>query len=130
MPALRLFAAGFLLALAGDVQAQTTTQAPAPPRPIVREVRVVGASELSDRAVLRAASVEVGQPLPDAPEAIAEAVRKHYSSRGYTFARTEAAFDESSGALTLTVDEGVIDEVEFDGVDRGLAGRFLDEFAL
>ena len=39
-------------------------------------------------------------------------------------------FDAASGVLALRVDEGVIDEVEFEGIAPKLARLFADEFAL
>jgi hypothetical protein len=42
----------------------------------------------------------------------------------------EAQFDPESGALSVSIDEGVIDGVEFQGIDEKLARKFSDEFAL
>ena len=40
------------------------------------------------------------------------------------------AFDPDSGVVTIDVNEGTIDGVEFQGVDEKLARRFASEFAL
>ena len=97
----------------------------------VRTILITGAKELSQETIRHAIPVEVGAPLTESPERIAEAVQKRYQDDGYTFARADAAFDASTGTLTLKINEGVIDEVEFQGVDDpGLAQRFADEFAL
>jgi hypothetical protein len=97
---------------------------------LVRELHITGTKELSQTIVRRAMRVEVGQPLPDTPEHLAAAVSRRYQQDGYTFAHATAAFDEAAGALTITVDEGVIDEVEFQGVAATMARSLADEFAL
>ena len=97
----------------------------------VRTILITGAKELSHDTIHRAIPVEVGVPLTESPQRVAEAVQKRYQDDGYTFARADAAFDAATGTLTLTIDEGVIDGVEFQGVDDpSLAQRFADEFAL
>ena len=75
-------------------------------------------------------NVAIGEPLAGSPERVAEAVERHYHDAGYTFARVTAAFDAPTGTLTLTIDEGVIDGVEFDGVDDRIARTFVEDFAL
>lgn len=111
-----------------------TAQEPAPaaaqPPPIVRSVRITGNRDLSDQLVLEAARVAVSQPVGDPPEEIAARVERRYREEGYTFARATAQFDGASGALAVTIDEGVIAGVEFEGIDETLARRFGDEFAL
>ncbi len=67
---------------------------------------------------------------PVRPRRVAEAVARHYHDAGYTFARVSAAFDAPTGALTLTIDEGVIDGVEFEGIDDRIARTFAEDFAL
>jgi hypothetical protein len=97
----------------------------------VRSIHVTGAKELSEDTIRHAIPVETGQPLTDSLERIGEAVTKRYEDDGYTFAHAEATFDAATGALSITIDEGVIDGVEFQGVDDpGVAQRLADEFAL
>jgi len=97
----------------------------------ILDIVIRGAKELSNDTIRHAIPVEVGAPLTESPDHIAEAVQKRYHDDGYTFARVEAAFDASTGTLTLKIDEGVVDEVEFQGVDDpSLAQRFADEFAV
>ncbi|HEV3140824.1 MAG TPA: BamA/TamA family outer membrane protein, partial [Vicinamibacterales bacterium] len=72
----------------------------------------------------------VGQPLPADSDRIAQDIEKRYTDDGYTFAHVTAAFDEASGLLSLTIDEGVIDAVEFEGVGQRVAREFMDQFAL
>jgi hypothetical protein len=124
-----VLAGACLLTLAPSVYAQEPPSPPQP-QPIVRDVRVAGAREFSAAAILRAARVVVGQPLPDAnlDDTTARVVER-YRDEGYTFAKAAASLD-GTGTLTLTIDEGVIDAVEFGGIDDKLARRFADEFAL
>ena len=108
-------------------------QEPPPAQPAaspVREVRIIGAKDLSEADARAATNVAIGEPLAGSPERVAEAVARHYHDAGYTFARVSAAFDAPTGALTLTIDEGVIDGVEFEGVDDRIARTFAEDFAL
>jgi outer membrane protein insertion porin family len=115
------------LVIAPALHAQEAPQQAAPP---VRDVRIIGAKELPEADARAAMKVAIGEPLAVAPERVAETVERRYHDAGYTFARVEAAFEASTGTLTLTVDEGVIDGVEFEGVDARMARTFADEFAL
>jgi POTRA domain-containing ShlB-type protein len=96
----------------------------------LREIRVTGARELSADTVREATHVQVGAPLSDPLERIAERIQARYREDGYTFAKAQAAFNADTGILSVDVDEGVIEEVEFEGVDDHLARRFADEFAM
>ena len=78
-----------------------------PQPPPVREIKITGAREISPQAVREALHVAVGEPLPDTPERIGEAVTRQYREEGYTFARVKTAFDAASGRLDLDIDEGV-----------------------
>jgi len=118
--------AACMLAAAVPLAAQST---PANGEP-VRSIRVTGAKELSDRVVARASRVTVGEPLDVDLETIRDRVERHYRDEGYTFARVTPAFDPATGTLTLQVDEGVIDAIEFDGIDAKIARAFADDFAL
>lgn len=100
---------------------------------VVRDVRVTGAHELAPGVVVAAAQVRVGEPLPvplDQLDDLAARIVSHYKEEGYSFAIVKPAFDQSGGVLSLTIDEGVIDSVEFTGVDDRLRQVFADEFAL
>ena len=112
-------------AIASPAHAQETQTVP------LRTILITGAKELSPDTIRHAVPAEVGLPLTVSTDLIADAVKKRYEEEGYTFARVDAAFDTNTGALTLKIDEGVIDAVEFQGVDDpALAKRFTDEFAL
>src|SRR5262245_11117965 len=107
-------------------------QAPQPPfvTSTLREIRVSGSTELSVDIVRRASGVRTGELLTETVDHINERVERRYRDEGYTFAHAKTAFDAPSGILTIEVDEGVIDDVEFQGVDDKLARRFLSDFAL
>src|SRR5437773_517714 len=100
------------------------------PAPIVRSITISGTKEVSTQALQSSVGVTVGEPLTDPPQQLAHKVEQQYREAGYTFARVSAEFDAASGSLALTVDEGVIDGVEFLGIDEKLVGRLADEFAL
>src|SRR5262245_41223715 len=117
-----------LLLTAGPLAAQDPS-----PSPTIRDIRITGAHELSQNAVIDAARVETGRPLPvpvDRVDDLAARIVRHYRDEGYTFANVKAAFDPASAVLSFTIDEGVIGGVEFTGVDDKLKERFADEFAL
>jgi Surface antigen variable number repeat/Omp85 superfamily domain len=107
-----------------------SAQAPSSGDQTVRSVRVTGAKELSESAVARSSRVSTGEPLPVDLEIIRDRVERHYRDEGYTFARVTPSFDEATGTLTLQVDEGVIDAIEFEGVDSKIAKTFGEDFAL
>jgi len=117
--------AACILASAPALDAQT----PNPTTQTIQALRVVGAKEVPEGDVVQASRVTVGDALPDL-ERIRDDVERFYRDEGYSFARVTPEFDESSGTLTLQVDEGVIDAVEFDGVDAKMAKAFGQDFAL
>ena len=83
----------------------------------VRAILITGAKEIPQDTIRHAIPAEVGAPFTQTTEGVAEAVQKRYHDEGYTFARADVSFDASTGTLSLKIDEGVIDEVEFQGVD-------------
>src|SRR5262245_19410606 len=101
-----------------------------PPRPIVRDIRIEGARELGRSWVVRAGHLTLGEPLPAGPDHIAQDIEQRYHETGYTFAVVAATFDDDTGTLSLVVNEGVIDAVEFQGIGPRAAHTFADEFAL
>jgi hypothetical protein len=122
-----MLAGALLLVIAPALHAQEAPQQTAPP---VRDVRIIGAKDLPEADARAAMQVAIGVPLADSPERVAETVERHYHDAGYTFARVTAAFEASTGTLTVTIDEGVIDGVEFAGVDDRIARTFAEDFAL
>src|SRR5215475_8065778 len=86
----------------------------------IRDIRVTGARELGTDEVIAAARVRRGEPLPepaDNLDDLAARVVRRYRDEGFTFAKVQPTFDAATGVLTLAIDEGVIDRVEFTGVD-------------
>ena len=124
----------FWLAAPAAMHAQDPPSPVVQPAPIVREIRVTGARELPEDVVRRAAGVVVGEALAETPtsavDRITESVQRKYRDEGYSFASAQVSFDPASGAVTIDVNEGTIDGVEFQGVDEKLARRFASEFAL
>jgi hypothetical protein len=101
--------------------------------PLVHNVRIVGAREVGADAIQQAAHVRVDEPLPvpvDQVDLLGERVARHYHDEGYRFASVTAAFVNSTGELSFDINEGVVDRVEFTGVDDRLKQRFAEEFAL
>ena len=104
--------------------------APAQPAAVVRTIHVVGAHELPESDVIRAGRLRLDEQLPDDIDRIAERIERRYRDAGYTFARVAGVFDAAAGDVTLTVSEGVIDQVEFEGVDNKIAASFAGDFAV
>jgi hypothetical protein len=130
MPGVRSIAVAVCLwALASCARAQDLSQPPATARPV--RIVIVGARELSEETIRQALPVEAGNTTFDSLAQVAEAVERRYREDGYTFAQVTPLFDEATGILSLTIDEGVIDGVEFHGVeDFTVIRTFLDEYAL
>jgi hypothetical protein len=135
MPGCRARLAGVLLLLSATfspaLRAQDPVSLPAAAQsPILRDIRIVGATQLHQRETIEAVGLRVGAPLAIPLDAIAPAIEQHYSKEGFPYARAKATFDEASGTLTIAVDEGVIDAVEFRGVDERTQSALAADFAL
>jgi Omp85 superfamily domain len=115
------------------LRAQPPAQAPvqqSQPAPIVRTITITGARELGEPRVRAELHARQGATLSEPPEDVARHLEELYREEGYTFARVTASFDQASGALAVSIDEGAIDGVEFSGVDEKLARTFAEEFAM
>jgi hypothetical protein len=130
MPRLPAFAAALSLCAATAAGAQDVAPAPAQPPITVRDIRITGTKELSESTVRRAIPVEAGQAWFGSTADIERAVVRRYEEDGYTFARATATLDVSTGALSVTIDEGIIDDIEFQGVGATVAAKLAEEFAL
>ena len=97
---------------------------------LLKTVSIDGAQELGRDSILEAGRLRIGEPLPELPDDIADRIQRHYRHEGFTFAEVKAAFDDSSGMLTLTIDEGRIDDVEFTGVSGERARSLAADFAM
>ena len=100
------------------------------PGPVMNQLIVEGATVFSDKDVLWLLELAPGQRLPGPPEQIAQQLQKRYASDGYGGATVEAVFDPASGTLTLRVDEGRIDDIEFEGLAPDLAKRFSRDLSV
>src|SRR2546425_2187350 len=111
------------------VGAQDSVQPPQPP-PTVHDIQISGAKELAAHEIQEEVPARVGEPFTVTTDEVSHRIERLYRDEGYTFARATATFDPASGVLAISVDEGVIDGVEFEGVNPTLAKTFADEFAL
>ncbi len=109
-----------LVAAAGlRLEAQTPPAVQQPAQPTLQSVVLQGVTVFSREDVLWLLRLREGAPLPDAPEALAKQLERRYARDGYTAAHVEAKL--SDGQLTLTVEEGRIDDIEILGVSDALA---------
>jgi outer membrane protein assembly factor BamA len=69
-----------------------------------------------------------GEPLPEPVEKLTETLEEKYHHAGYTKARVQVVFDEPTGTLRVSVDEGRIDEVALEGIDGTLLDTLQGNF--
>ena len=115
-----------VLALAVCSTATAGGQDAAAPQPqlILRELRLEGATVFTRDDVLWLLKLREGSALPGTPAAVARSLAERYDRDGFSEARVAAEFSgEPDGRLTLTVDEGRIDDIEIAGVGSGEAAR-------
>lgn len=93
------------------------------PQPVLTELRVEGATIFTRDDLVSLLELREGSPLPKPPADVARALREAYTRDGYSEARVTSAFED--GRLSLTVDEGRIDDIEILGVTRDSAARLL-----
>ncbi len=91
-------------------------------------VIIDGNTTFSRDEILDRLGVIAGGPLPRSPEALAEALQRLYVEADYTAATVTGDYDPHSHTLELSVDEGVIEQIAFEGPDEETATRFQDEF--
>lgn len=101
------------LALVVSTGAPAAAQDQPPPLPVLQELRLQGVTVFTRDDVLWLLKLREGAALPRTPDAVAKALEERYARDGYNEARVTAAFD--AGRLTLTADEGRIDEIEILG---------------
>jgi hypothetical protein len=111
------------------VAAQDTSPQP-PSTAIVRSITITGNKELPNADLIRAGRLHLREPLPDDVDRVASRIERHYRNVGYSFARVTGAWDATSGAVTFTVEEGIVEKVEFHGIDPKLAEEFASDFAI
>jgi hypothetical protein len=123
--------AGLLLVLTpepavGQNPSGTSSQ---PEQPVISEIRIEGATIYTAEQLRRRLRVVTGEPLNTTTDAIAARIRRRYAEDGYTFADVRATLD-SAGVLTIHIDEGQIDDVEFHGVKPDVAARLRERFSI
>lgn len=69
-----------------------------------------------------------GAQLRTTPEEYATRLEKLYHREGFTAAKVTASFDPATGTLTLDVDEGRVEAIEYTGVTPALERRIVREF--
>lgn len=95
-----------------------------PNHQILEQLVLDGATVYSREDVLWLLGLREGEPLSKAPDEIARDLQDRYVRDGYTQARVEAHL--ADGHLTLSVDEGRIDDIELVGLDERDAARLRD----
>jgi outer membrane protein assembly factor BamA len=110
-----------LVLLSLGVSTAPAQDAPSQPQPVLKELHVEGATIFSRDDILWMLKVREGSPLPKPPTDIAKALQEAYERDGYSEARVTSAFE--SGRLSLTVEEGRIDDIEILGVAGEAAER-------
>ena len=115
---------------AGTAAGPAGTQDPSSsqPAPVLTELRLEGVSVYKKDDVLWLLGLREGSPLTGEAQAVAKALQDRYERDGYSEARVTGSFE--SGRLTLSVDEGRIDEVEILGVPESDAARFLQRLGI
>jgi hypothetical protein len=119
-------AAALLLTLAAPARSQEPAQ---PEQPVLTELRIIGATVYTPEQLQQRQRLVVGERLPAPPADIAAALQRRYVAEDYAFAQVSASLD-AAGVLTIQVDEGEIDDVEFHGVGARVDERMRETFAV
>jgi hypothetical protein len=98
--------------------------------PPLKALVIEGAAVFSEKDVLWLLELRLGERLPGPPEEVAERLQDRYTRDGYTAAEVRAEYDADTGRLTLRVDEGRIDAVEFEGLRPELVDRFSSQLPI
>ena len=114
---------------AAGVLNQDPLQTSQPEQPVLSDVRIIGASIYTPEELQRRHGLSAGMRLDESAENVADRIRKQYASDGFSFAEVKATLDEAN-VLTVVIDEGQIDAVEFRGVSADVANRLTEEFAV
>jgi outer membrane protein assembly factor BamA len=117
-----LLALCLAVCMAGPAAAQDPP--PVSPPQIFRELRLEGATVYKPDDVLWLLRLRDGTALPSDAAGVAGKLQERYERDGYAEARVTGSFE--NGRLTLSVDEGRIDEIEIAGVPERDRARILD----
>ena len=115
-----------VLCLAVGMAQPSTAQDPpsvSAPQQIFRELRLEGATIYKPDDVLWLLELRQGAPLSTDAAGVARKLQERYERDGYAEARVTGSFE--NGRLTLSVDEGRIDEIEVLGVPERDRARIL-----
>src|SRR5215211_4447324 len=104
-----LMCLGVSSAAAQDVSPQQP-----PAGSVLREIHVEGATIFNREDIVWLLELREGSPLPKLAGDLAQALKEAYERDGYAEATVTGTFDR--GRLTLSVDEGRIDDIEILGV--------------
>jgi outer membrane protein insertion porin family len=119
LPCSRAFAAalGVLVVAALATATAQESRGQATPGPILRHLELKGATIFTSDDVVWLLRLRVGERLPGAPDHVGQLLQERYERDGYTEAEVDAVYDAGTGTLTLSVDEGRIDAIEFKGIE-------------
>jgi hypothetical protein len=115
-----------LLLASAPGRAQTPSAGVA--QPILREAVFDGATVFSPSELRWWLDLVEGEPLPRSPGDLSASLERRYHREGYAKTRVEGSFDETSGTLRFQIDEGRIDEIDFEGVEPPLRDRLQADF--
>jgi hypothetical protein len=101
-----------------------------PPASPFRELVTDGITVFSPTEIRWTLQLEDGSPLPDTTDELAAKLHRRYGREGYTKAAVAVSFQEQTGRLSITANEGRIDAVAFEGLEQSLAEELRDAFAV
>lgn len=113
-----------LLLISLGVSSAAAQDVPPPPQPagaVLREIHLAGATIFNRDDIVWLLKLRQGATLPQPPAEVARALQEAYARDGYSQATVTGLFDQ--GRLSLTVDEGRIDDIEILGVSPASAER-------
>ena len=114
-----------MLALTAAAQTPDTEQGP-----VFSELVLKNATVFSRDDVIWLLRLKPGERLPGPPEHVAELLQGLYERDGYAAATVTSTFDPATQRLTLVVDEGRVDDVQFAGLPSRLVDRFRDDLGV
>jgi outer membrane protein assembly factor BamA len=112
-----------LVLLSLGVSHTPAQEVPPQPLPLLKEIHLDGATIFTREDIVWLLKLREGSPLPKPPAEVAKALQEAYERDGYAEAKVTSAFEE--GRLSLSVDEGRIDDIEILGVTAANAERIL-----
>src|SRR4051812_31881364 len=120
-----VLAGAWLVVLALSAPAALRAQDAAAQAPaVIRRVEITGAKEIAEPAIRATIGLDAAGSVTADPTRLAENIAQRYRDEGYTFARVTTQFDAATATLDVKIDEGIIDGIEFHGVDDALVRRF------